>query len=324
MSLSLLGLLLALAYGLACMVYVYRWRGQQRYASLSQYLRKSWPIFAPLNCLMVLGTKAWARRPVVDAGYLQNIEMLRAHWPTLRDEALALQQAGVFEAVKAPGAAGHYDLGFRTFFKRGWSKFYLRWYGSAHPSAQRLCPQTVALLAQVPGIRGAMFSLLPPGAELSLHADPMACSLRYHLGLATPNSENCQILVDGQACSWQDGQDFVFDETYPHSARNGSDQPRLILLCDVDRPMNAFGRLIHPFYLALARLTVVPNTAEDPRGLFSALFLRLAPLRQRSLRFRQGRPHAYQALKLLLNTSLLGLMAALFYAALLGLEALAS
>ncbi len=116
----------------------------------------------------------------------------------------------------------------------------------------------------------------------------------------------------------------MFDETYPHSARNASEQTRLILLCDVDRPLNAFGRLIRPIYLAVARCTVVPNTAEDPRGLFSALFLRLAPLRQQSLGFRRQRPRVYQALKLLLNSSLLGLMAALFYAAPLGVEALAS
>ncbi|MFG6441038.1 aspartyl/asparaginyl beta-hydroxylase domain-containing protein [Roseateles sp. LKC17W] len=320
MSLSLLALAGLVVYAAGCIAYVYRWRGRLRYASFTQYLRKSRPVFAPLNCLMYMATKPWARRPVLDAGYLQNIDVLRAHWQVIRDEALALHASGAFEAAKAPGSAGYYDVGFRTFFKRGWSKFYLTWYGTDHPSAQRLCPRTVALLKQVPGIRSAMFSILPPGAELSLHSDPMACCLRYHLGLQTPNSGLCHINVDGERCAWRDGEDFVFDETYPHRAHNGSLQPRLILMCDVDRPMGVVGGLLRNAYAVLAKATLVPNTDDDSRGLFSALFLRLAPLREKSLRLRETRRRTYQALKLLLNSTLLGALLALLFGLLRAVE----
>jgi hypothetical protein len=159
MSFSALTIAVIVAYASGCLVYVYRWRGTTRYATLKQYLRKSWPIFAPLNCLLYMATPGSARRPV--------------------------------------------------------------------RSAMRLCPKTMALLAQVPEVRGAMFSILPPGAELSLHADPLACSLRYHLGLSTPNCDECHIVVDGTRCSWRNGQDFVFDETYPHYAQNNTDTSRL-------------------------------------------------------------------------------------------------
>ena len=43
-----------------------------------------------------------------------------------------------------------------------------------------------------------MFAVLPPGGKLGAHRDPFAGSLRYHLGLVTPNSDKCRILVDGQ------------------------------------------------------------------------------------------------------------------------------
>lgn len=311
-------------YSVAAMVYVYRWRGRVRYASFSQYLRKSWPVFAPLNCLMYMSTRSSARKPVLDAGYLPNIDLIRENWTTIRDEALALQSTGAFEAAKTPGSVGCYDVGFRTFFKRGWSRFYLKWYGTTHNSARALCPKTLALLNQVPGVRGAMFSILPPGAELTLHSDPMACSFRYHLGLATPNSERCNINVDGVPCAWYDGQDFVFDETYPHHAHNGTDAPRLILLCDVDRPMSLVGRVIRSAYFVIAKETVVPNTAEDKRGIFSALFCRLAPLRQKSLKLREERHRAYKALKLLLNTTLLTAVMAILFAAFSVIEAIVS
>jgi beta-hydroxylase len=313
MSLSLIILSLVLLYSVASMIYLYRWRGQARYQSVTQYLRKSWPVFAPLNCLLYMTTKAEARKAVVAADYLKNIAVLRHNWTIIKAEALALQATGAFEAIKTPGSVGYYDLGFRTFYKRGWSKFYLMWYGTTHNSALRLCPQTLALLKQVPGIQGAMFSILPPGAELTLHADPMASSLRYHLGLSTPNSVDCFINVDGIQCNWQDGADFVFDETYPHYAKNNSDTSRLILMCDVERPMNGLGRAFNLFYRFLLKGTLVPNTAEDKTGLFSRLFASMAPLRHSALKLRSERRRLYKALKLTLNCSLLALLFAMLF-----------
>jgi beta-hydroxylase len=298
MSLSLFIVAIVLLYCIASVIYVYRWRGQTRYQSLTQYLRKSWPVFAPLNCLLYMTTKAEARKSVLDAAYLKNISVLRDNWQIIKDEALALQATGAFEAIKTPGSVGYYDVGFRTFYKRGWSKFYLMWYGTTHNSAMRLCPQTVALLKQVPGIQGAMFSILPAGSELTLHADPMASSLRYHLGLDTPNSEDCYINVDGIHCSWQNGEDFVFDETYPHYAKNNTEASRL---------------MFNLLYRFLIKGTLVPNTVEDKRGMFSALFAAITPLRQSTLKLRSERRQLYKALKLTLNCSLMALLFSILF-----------
>lgn len=320
MSFSTVTIAVILAYAMGSLLYVYRYRGTTRYATLKQYLRKSWPIFAPLNCLLYMATHGSARRPVFDSGYLKNISVLRDNWRTIRDEAFALQSINAFEAARAPGSVGYYDLGFRTFYKRGWSKFYLKWYGTEHRSAMRLCPKTMALLAQVPEVRGAMFSILPAGAQLSLHADPLACSLRYHLGLSTPNSDECHIVVDGHRCAWRDGQDFVFDETYPHYAQNNTDTSRFILLCDVERPMNLLGRMFNAFYSIVARGTVVPNTPEDRRGPFSAIFASLAPLQERAQRLRAQRRWLYNICKLSLNITLLVVLTLILLAVLRFLE----
>ena len=313
MSLSLFIIAIVLLYSAASVIYVYRWRGQTRYQSLNQYLRKSWPVFAPLNCLLYMSTKAEARKSLLDAAYLKNISVLRDNWQIIQQEALALQATGAFESITTPGSVGYYDVGFRTFYKRGWSKFYLLWYGTTHNSAMRLCPKTLALLKQVPGIHGAMFSILPPGSQLSLHADPMASSLRYHLGLCTPNSTDCYINVDGVHCSWQNGRDFVFDETYPHYAKNNTANSRLILMCDVERPMNSVGRAFNLLYRWLIKGTLVPNTTEDKTGVFSALFASLAPLSKSAQKLRSERRQLYKLLKLTLNTSLLAALFAVLF-----------
>ncbi|KAA8711306.1 Fe/alpha-ketoglutarate-dependent dioxygenase LpxO [Pseudomonas cannabina] len=298
-------LIVALIYTAGSIYYVYRFRGRMRYERFSQYLRKSWPVFAPFNCFLYAFTHAHARKSVTDTLHFPGTNLLRENWQIIRNEALALDKQGVFESIVKEGSPGFYDVGFRTFYKHGWSKFYLTWYGYNHPSAQRLCPQTTALLEKVPGIKGAMFSLLPAGASLTLHADPLACSLRYHLGLKTPQSDSCFINVDGVTTTWRDGEDFIFDETRPHYVHNHSEAPRLILMCDIERPMYLPGRLFNRLYNQLANLTVVANTEEDARGAASALFDRLNPVLKRGKRLKSTNKALYNTLKWAINGSLL-------------------
>jgi beta-hydroxylase len=169
---------------------------------------------------------------VVPVERFPELVKLSDNWQTIRDEAVRLFDEGFIRA-----AAKNNDWGFYSFFKSGWKRFYLKWYDDFLPSARALCPQTVELLNSIPTVHGAMFAMLPPGGKLGAHRDPFAGSLRYHLGLVTPNSDKCRILVDGVECVWRDGQAFMFDETFIHSAENATDVNRIILFCDVERPM---------------------------------------------------------------------------------------
>src|ERR1700726_1289184 len=161
----------------------------------------------PYNALMYLFS-AVPNDPLIPTDRFPELRRLRDNWQTIREEALKL-----FDEGRIRAAAKNNDWGFYSFFKSGWKRFYLKWYDDFLPSARAMCPQTVELLNSIPSVHGAMFALLPPGAKLGNHRDPFAGSLRYHLGLVTPNSEKCHIFVDGVECVWRDGQDFMFDET---------------------------------------------------------------------------------------------------------------
>jgi beta-hydroxylase len=113
--------------------------------------------------------------------------------------------------------------------------------------------------------------------------------------------------VDGQPYAWRDGEAFLFDETRLHFARNDSDQPRLILMCDVERPMSLAGRLINYAYKGLASLTVVPNLPGDRRGLANRVFAALMPALARSKALKQSHRRTYKLLKYTVN-SLLALL----------------
>ncbi|MGH6634583.1 MAG: aspartyl/asparaginyl beta-hydroxylase domain-containing protein [Gammaproteobacteria bacterium] len=102
---------------------------------------------------------------------------IQQHWQTIREEGVRLYQQQGFESTKNPESPAYYDVGFRTFYKYGWSKFYLKWYGYTHDSAKESCPNTVRILKRISSVNGAMFSILPPGSQLTRHADPIACSL---------------------------------------------------------------------------------------------------------------------------------------------------
>jgi beta-hydroxylase len=292
-------------FSLASITYVYAFRGDYRHPHLRQYLRKCWPMFAPFNCLLYASTERRARHPIMDLSEFPELGLLRDNWQTIRDEALALYESERLDATGSPQSQGYFDIGFHTFFKYGWRKFYLKWYGYTHHSAIASCPETVRLLERIPAVHGAMFTLLPPGSKLTRHSDPFACSLRYHLGLATPNSPDCWIEIDNLRYHWRDGEALLFDETYVHHAKNESDRYRLILMCDVERPMNPFGRAVNAIYRQIMRLTVVPNDADDHRGLINVAFSRLQPLLDRGKALKESNRNLYRLLKHSINAALL-------------------
>lgn len=149
-----------------------------------------------------------------------------------------------------------------------------------------------------------MFSLLPPGSQLTRHCDPVACSLRYHLGLMTPNSDRCFINVDGNTYAWRDGEALLFDETYIHYVRNNTFQYRLILMCDVERPMNIPGRVVNAVYKVIMRLAVVPNTPEDKAGFISAVFRKIRPIMERGQQLKLANYRLYKRINYAINAAL--------------------
>jgi beta-hydroxylase len=261
---------------------------------------------APINMFMHLFSKV-PSTPYIPVREFPELSVLQENWPTIREEGLRL-----IEMKKIKASEQNNDAGFNSFFKTGWKRFYLKWYDASHPSAERLCPQTYALLQGIPSVKAAMFAELPPGAKLNPHRDPFAGSMRYHLGLATPNDDRCFIEVDGQRYSWRDGQGVIFDETYIHWAENASDSDRLILFCDVERPMRFGWMQSVNRWLGRTMMTAAasPNESGDQTGLVSKLFRISYVMGQYRRRYKAWNKTAYKATKVAL---IVGLAALVYY-----------
>ncbi|GAA6138200.1 aspartyl/asparaginyl beta-hydroxylase domain-containing protein [Arenicella sp. 4NH20-0111] len=279
------------------------YRGSVRFPAFRQLLTHT-NYLAPYNLLMD-AFSALPNKPILDCDDIDELAILRENWEIIRDEAVSLYDIG---SIKRSDKLD--DAGFNSFFKFGWTRFYLKWYGDVLPSACRDCPNTVALLSKTPNIKAAMFAMLPAGGLLTPHRDPFAGSLRYHLGLLTPNSDECFILVDGQKYSWRDGDDVLFDETFIHEAHNKTERDRIILFCDVRRPMRIelINRLNAFMAGTVARASATGNEEGEEIGFLNKLFGKLYSVRTISRRFKKWNIVAYIMVKYSLYIGLLYLI----------------
>ena len=166
----------------------------------------------------------------------------------------------------------------------------------------------MALLDSIPTVHGAMFAMLPPGGKLGAHRDPFAGSLRYHLGLVTPNSDQCRILVDGVECVWRDGEAFMFDETFIHSAENKTDVNRIILFCDVERPMKfgfmtAINRWVSHH---IVKASATQNVEGEHVGALNKVFGKLYEVHLASRKVKEWNRTVYYAMKYTLGVLIIG------------------
>ena len=287
---------------LAAITYVY-FRGRVRVSFFRTALDHS-AVLAPINVFMYLFSAVPAR-PFIPVEQFKGLEALGDNWQVIREEALRLA-----EAQRIRAADKNNDAGFNSFFKTGWKRFYLKWYEAEHPSAAELCPRTVDILRGIPQVKAAMFAVLPPGGKLNPHRDPFAGSLRYHLGLDTPNSDRCFIEVDGERYSWRDGQAVVFDETYIHWAENTSVQTRTILFCDIERPLRYrwAQRFNHWFSRVFMTAASSPNQDGDQTGLVNRLFHISWVMGQYRRRLKQWNRTVYQLLRIALIVAVIALI----------------
>src|ERR1041385_2902011 len=115
---------------------------------------------APYNVLVYLRS-AVPNTPMQDVASIPDLKIVRDHWQVFRDEAVALYQQGAIRP-----SDGTNDLAFNSFFRKGWTRFYLKWYRDYLPSAVKFAPRSIEILKQVPSVKAAMFVVLAPKSEL--------------------------------------------------------------------------------------------------------------------------------------------------------------
>jgi aspartyl/asparaginyl beta-hydroxylase (cupin superfamily) len=145
------------------------------------------------------------------------------------------------------------------------------------PAANRaLFPETCRVLARVPHLIEAFFSILEPGKSVPEHEGPYLGYLRYHLGLQVPKHNPPKLIVNRQEYVWKEGEAVLFDDSWPHEVVNTSSETRAVLIVDVRRPLPPIPDLVNGLVLGVARHTYGRHVARKAEQFAAA-----HPARQR-------------------------------------------
>jgi ornithine lipid ester-linked acyl 2-hydroxylase len=183
-----------------------------------------------------------ADRPVHDARDFPFLAAIEENWETIDGELDDLLR----NRNRLPPF--HKISPDQKYISKGgsWKVFIL--YGFGVPSVRNCarCPETSRLLRAVPGLQSAWFSILAPRYHIPIHRGITKTVLRAHLGLRIPRrQDDCFMRVDDCRLTWQPGKCLVFDDFYRHEVWNNTDDERIVLIFDFDRPMRPLGNLLN-------------------------------------------------------------------------------
>jgi ornithine lipid ester-linked acyl 2-hydroxylase len=190
--------------------------------------------------------------PFLDPALFPDLEPVRARWQEIEAET-----RGVLRYRDAiPGFEEISPDQYRIAKERSWKTFVLYGFGERLEAQCAQMPVTAEVLSRVPNLRVAWLSILAPGYHIPAHSGVTKGILRAHLGLIVPSErEKCRIRVGDQIRPWAPGELLVLDDTYEHEVWNETDEERVILLFDFDRPMRWSGRLMNRVFLSLIRFS---------------------------------------------------------------------
>lgn len=161
---------------------------------------------------------------------------LLANYDAIRSETLKVALSG---RLPANHEIMQQQRTLYEFDRKVWGMLPLKGYGFDYPANQALIPALRRFLQHHPEVVSAAVSLFPPGKVLRPHRGPFKGVWRFHLPLYVEDMgagrTSCELAIDGRTYYLREGQGFLWDDTFLHSARNPSEQPRVVLLFDVFR-----------------------------------------------------------------------------------------
>lgn len=207
--------------------------------------------------------------PIVDDARFESLKAFTENWQSIRAEAEAILRHR--EAIPA-----FHDVSpdqHKISTGKNWRTFILYGFGNRLDKNCAQAPFTAGLLAKIPHIQTAWFSILSPGYHIRAHRGVSKGILRAHLGLIIPkDAEKCRMRVGDVTKIWRPGELFVFDDTYEHEVWNDTSEERVILLFDFDRPMRFWGRAVNNTFIRLMKLTAFYQEPKRNMETFEARF----------------------------------------------------
>ena len=190
-----------------------------------------------------------ARRPTffdIDDTY-PALDRITKAYPVIRKEFDQLLAGNVHMPQYHEVDSGERNISDTT--PKRWNVFVLEVLGYKVEQNRQRCPETSRILESIPNVVQAFFSILDAGKSVPEHEGPYLGYLRYHLGLRVPAQNPPKIIVNRQDYVWKEGEAVLFDDSWPHSVVNDSNETRAVLIVDVRRPLPLSADLVNSFVL---------------------------------------------------------------------------
>jgi aspartate beta-hydroxylase len=176
-----------------------------------------------------------------------ELDLITQAYPAIRKEFDQLLASNVQFPEYHEVDSGEREISATT--PKRWSVFVLEVLGHKVEQNRLRCPETCRALQKVPNVVQAFFSILDPGKSVPEHEGPYLGYLRYHLGLRVPAQNPPKIIVNSQDHVWKEGEAVLFDDSWPHSVVNKSNEMRAVLIVDVRRPLPFSADLLNRFVM---------------------------------------------------------------------------
>lgn len=196
--------------------------------------------------------------PVLDVRDFAWTQLLRENWQAIRNEAIV----AALEHRPAPSLASISPDHRAIAPINKWRSFFLWGYGYSIRENLARCPVTSRIVAQIPGLNSAFFSILAPGTHIPAHRGVTKGLITCHLGLIVPRDGDVRMRVADRVVRWSEGETLVFDDTYVHEVWNDTSGTRVVLLIQVRRPLRNPGRWIADTFLSVIRRSAFVQEAR--------------------------------------------------------------
>jgi len=207
---------------------------------------------------LIASSSIVANDPVLDVRHFAWTAMLRDHWQAIRDEATAVALRGQASPSLATISPDHRSIAEVD----KWRSFFLWGYGYPIDDNLARCPRTRDIVERIPGLNSAFFSILAPGTHIPEHRGVTKGLITCHLGLIVPREGNLRMRVDDRVVRWSEGETLVFDDTYPHEVWNDTEETRVGLLVQFERPLRNPGKWIADLFLRIVRRSAFVQEAR--------------------------------------------------------------
>ena len=209
---------------------------------------------------MIAASSRIPNDPVLDPSDFDWTAPLQENWQIIRDEAL-----GIYDHIDAVPPLREISPDHRRIVEdTSWRSFFLIGYGNRFEENIARAPRTAELVSKIPGLNSAFFSILAPGSVIVPHRGVTKAIITGHLGLSIPaEREKIWMRVDEHRLHWEEGKWLIFDDTYEHEVRNDTAEKRIILLCQIERPVKPPGSWFAAGTLQYVRRSPFVKEAKD-------------------------------------------------------------